>query len=117
MPKTKAFKTKLALLALYLLLTIFASFLPFSIGAMLGFAAICLTGYAFCLVLSKADYPKWFPILASALVLISDFLTLFLIAWHNLSLYFYISGLNLILILATAFIMLWCNIHLLQYWK
>lgn len=99
MPKIKAFKIKqLALLALSLLLTIFASFLPFSIGAMLGFAAICLTGYAFCLVLSKADYPKWFPILTSALVLISDFLTLFLIAWHNLSLYFYISGLNLILI-------------------
>ncbi len=90
----------LVLVAVSLLCTILASFLPYSIELFLCLATLCLAGAAALEIFPWKKRRGWFPLAVCISVGLSLLLTLILLIGHKLRLYVWIDALNLLTIAA-----------------
>ncbi len=95
----------LVLLAVSLICTIMASFLPYAIELPLCLATLCLSGAAALHILSRQEGRGWLSYAVFGAVGLSLLLTLILLLGHKLRLYVWIDVLNLLI--SAALLVAW----------
>lgn len=93
---------KRCLLAVALLCTVVAAFMPYAVEIWLDVAAVCLVGYVVCLLYGLKKKVRWFDVVVSGCACLSAILTITLMTERRLALYTAIEALNLAVVAAAS---------------
>ena len=93
---------KRCLLAVALLCTVVAAFMPYAVEIWLCVAAVSLVGYVVCLLYGLKKKVRWFDVVVSGCACLSAILTITLMIERRLGLYFAIEALNLAVVAAAS---------------